>query len=454
MFCIIDIETCGGTFEFRKGRIIEICILVHDGLQVVDKFSTLINPECYISTMYTNISGITNDMVVNAPKFHEVAKQIIDITENNIFIAHNVGFDYGFVQAEFKALGYKYKRDTLCTVRLSRKLIPGKASYSLGNLCQSLGIEIEGRHRAEGDAVATAKLFDMLLYAKSLNPQYKNQGVDELMTRRIDKMKQYILDKIPEECGVYYFLNKQQQIIYIGKSVNMYNRAVSHFNTKENKGKRMLNDLYNVDHIHTGSELIALLLEAEEIKKHKPHYNHMRKSESFTHCIDWFTDDLGIINFKLVEYAESENAILSFVSYSAARTRLEEWIDEYNLCLRYCGLTGDDSTCFNHQIKKCNGICNQEEEVEIYNKRVNEIINKFSFRNDNFVIVDKGRTNDERSIILIENKHYAGYGYFNIADQINSFEEFKGIIKRSPYYPDCDDLVRGWLNKNKAKIVV
>jgi len=454
MFCIIDIETCGGTFEFRKGRIIEICILVHDGLQVVDKFSTLINPECYISTMYTNISGITNDMVVNAPKFHEVAKQIIDITENNIFIAHNVGFDYGFVQAEFKALGYKYKRDTLCTVRLSRKLIPGKTSYSLGNLCQSLGIEIEGRHRAEGDAVATAKLFDMLLYAKSLNPQYKNQGVDELMTRRIDKMKQYILDKIPEECGVYYFLNKQQQIIYIGKSVNMYNRAVSHFNTKENKGKRMLNDLYNVDHIHTGSELIALLLEAEEIKKHKPHYNHMRKSESFTHCIDWFTDDLGIINFKLVEYAESENAILSFVSYSAARTRLEEWIDEYNLCLRYCGLTGDDSICFNHQIKKCNGICNQEEEAEIYNKRVNEIINKFSFRNDNFVIVDKGRTNDERSIILIENKHYAGYGYFNIADQINSFEEFKGIIKRSPYYPDCDDLVRGWLNKNKAKIVV
>jgi len=246
MFCIIDIETCGGTFEFRKGRIIEICVLVHDGLQVVDKFSTLINPECHISTMYTNISGITNDMVANAPKFHEVAKQIIDITENKIFIAHNVGFDYGFIQAEFKALGYKYKRDTLCTVRLSRKLIPGKASYSLGNLCQSLGIEIEGRHRAEGDAVATAKLFDMLLYAKSLHPQYKNQGVDELMTRRIDKMKQYILDKIPEECGVYYFLNKQQEIIYIGKSVNMYNRAVSHFNTKENKGKRMLNDLYNV----------------------------------------------------------------------------------------------------------------------------------------------------------------------------------------------------------------
>jgi DNA polymerase-3 subunit epsilon len=454
MFCIIDIETCGGTFEFRKGRIIEICILVHDGLQVVDKFSTLINPDCHISTMYTNISGITNDMVANAPKFHEVAKQIIDITENKIFIAHNVGFDYGFIQAEFKALGYKYKRDTLCTVRLSRKLIPGKASYSLGNLCQSLGIEIEGRHRAEGDAVATAKLFDMLLYAKSLHPQYKNQGVDELMTRRIDKMKQYILDKIPEECGVYYFLNKQQEIIYIGKSVNMYNRAVSHFNTKENKGKRMLNDLYNVDHIHTGSELIALLHEAEEIKKHKPHYNHMRKSESFTHCIDWFTDDFGIINFKLVEYAESENAILSFVSYSAARTRLEEWIDECNLCLRYCGLTADDSICFNHQIKKCNGICNQEEEVELYNKRVNEIINKFSFRNNNFVIVDKGRTNDERSIILIENKHYAGYGYFNIADQINSFEEFKGIIKRSPYYPDCDDLVRGWLNKNKAKIVV
>lgn len=219
MFAIIDIETCGGKFEFRRGHITEICILIHDGLSVVEKFSTLINPQCYISPTFVRISGITNEMVEHAPTFAQVAKKIWEMTEGKIFVAHNVGFDYGFIKEEFNSLGAKYKRDTLCTVRLSRKLIPGKKSYSLGNLCESLGIENEARHRAEGDAVATAKLFDILMQAKSAHPVYKNKGIDELMVRRIDKIKKYILDKLPEECGVYYFLDQDQNIIYI---VNSY----------------------------------------------------------------------------------------------------------------------------------------------------------------------------------------------------------------------------------------
>jgi DNA polymerase III subunit epsilon len=167
VFAIIDIETCGGKFEFKRGRITEICILVHDGLQVTEKFTTLINPECWISPFYTNLTGISNDMVVNAPKFHEVASKIIELTENRTFVAHNVSFDYNFIRDEFASLGYQYHCDKLCTVKLSRKLIPGKASYSLGKLCDSLGISNNARHRAEGDAVATAQLFDLLLQIKS-----------------------------------------------------------------------------------------------------------------------------------------------------------------------------------------------------------------------------------------------------------------------------------------------
>ena len=263
MFAIIDIETCGAKFEFRKGRIIEISILIHDGLSVIDKFTTLINPECYISPNFIRISGITNEMVEDAPKFYEVAKKILEMTENKLFVAHNVGFDYGFVKEEFASLGYKYKRDTLCTVRLSRKLIPGKKSYSLGNICENLGIEIVGRHRAEGDAVATAKLFDILIQIKSDHPQYKTKGVDELMVRRIDKIKKYILDKLPEECGVYYFLDQDQNIIYIGKSKNAYSRALGHFNSKEQKGRKMLNELYNVDFVK------RVLLADQEIEQGK-----------------------------------------------------------------------------------------------------------------------------------------------------------------------------------------
>jgi len=206
LFAIIDIETTGGRPQGDK--ITEICILIHDGLTVVDEFTTLINPECRISSQITRLTGITNEMVADAPRFFEVAKKIVEITKDCVFVAHNVQFDYGFVKAEFKALGYDYKRDTLCTVRLSRKLIPGKISYSLGRLCDSLGIVIQDRHRAAGDARATAILFDLLLRLKSDNPQYRRQDITEINTTRVDKIKTYILKKLPEETGVYYILDK------------------------------------------------------------------------------------------------------------------------------------------------------------------------------------------------------------------------------------------------------
>ena len=454
MFAIIDIETCGGKYEYRRGRITEICIAIHDGLRVVEKFTTLINPECYISPYFISLSGITNEMVAKAPKFHEIAKTIIDMTEGKIFVAHNVVFDYGFIKDEFAGLGYKYKRETLCTVRLSRKLMPGKLSYSLGKLCESIGIDVQNRHRAEGDVDATIQLFDRLLELKSMHPQFKNQGVEDLMTRRIDKIKHYILDKLPEACGVYYFLNKEQQIIYIGKSVNMYNRAMSHFNSKEHKSKKMLNDLYNVDFVKTGSELVALLHEAEEIKNHKPHYNRMRKADVFTYCIDWFMDDNGIINFKIVEYDDTVNTLVSFANYATARERIEHWIDEYALCLRYCHLTSDTAICFNHQIKKCNGICAGEEEITIYNKRAKEIIDSIVFKNEHFALIDHGKTPEERSIILVENGHYVGYGYIDRADTFSSLEECRALVNKATFYPDADDLIRGFLKINRLKTIV
>jgi DNA polymerase-3 subunit epsilon len=453
MFAIIDIETCGGKFDFKRGRIIEISILIHDGLTVVDEFTSLINPECYISTYFTNISGITNAMVDDAPKFYEVAKQILEITKDKIFVAHNVGFDYGFVKEEFASLGYAYKRDTLCTVRLTRKLIPGLKSYSLGNLCDYIGIDNEARHRARGDAMATAKLFDVLMQVKSDHPQFKSKGIDELMVRRIDKIKKYILDKIPEDCGVYHFLDQDQQIIYIGKSTNMYNRALSHFNSKEQKGRKMLNELYNVDFVKTGNELIALLHENEEIKRFKPKFNRLRKADTFTHCIDWSKNEQGIIYFKIVPFQESNNNLQSFTSYSSARNCLENMIDEYTLCIKYCGLADAEAVCFNHQIKKCNGICAQQEEVEVYNKRASEITKKHSYKQASFAIISAGRTPEEKAMVLVLNNKYVGSGYFDEYTQLNSITDFEEVVTKTDYYPDNDNIVRGWLKANKPKIV-
>ncbi len=165
MYAIIDIETTGQSF--RHGKITEIAIFVHDGFKIISSFNTLINPECYIPGFISNLTGIDNEMVKAAPKFYEVARKIIEMTQDKVFVAHNVSFDYKFVQEEFRQLGYDYQRKTMCTVRMGRKFLPGHQSYSLGKLCDELDISIIGRHRAAGDALATVKLFEIILANKA-----------------------------------------------------------------------------------------------------------------------------------------------------------------------------------------------------------------------------------------------------------------------------------------------
>ena len=174
MYAIIDIETTGQSAA--KGKITEIAIYVHNGYEIIDSFSSLINPECYIPEFITSLTGIDNEMVRNAPKFYEVAKQIVEITQDKIFVAHHVSFDYKFIQEEFRRLGYDYQRKTMCTVRMGRKYIPGYRSYSLGKICDELGISINGRHRAAGDALATTKLFEIILLRKEIKEAKQPPG--------------------------------------------------------------------------------------------------------------------------------------------------------------------------------------------------------------------------------------------------------------------------------------
>ena len=377
-----------------------------------------------------------------------------EYTEGCVFVAHNVQFDYSFVRDEFASLGYKFRRDTICTVRLSRKFLPGKDSYSLGKLCASLGIEVQNRHRALGDAEATAKLFDILLEVKATHPIYKNQGAEELMIRRIDKIKQYILNKIPESTGVYYFLNSNQDILYIGKSTNMYNRAINHFNPSENKGKKLLNDLMNVAFVETGSELIALLLENQEIKSHKPSYNARQKADQFTHAIDCYINSESIITFKIVAYDDAKQPLLSFTSLGAAREKMEYLLDDHALCLRYCSLTSEDAICFNHQIKKCNGICAGEESVEDYNLRAKKLVQQYSYEHPDFMILGKGRNAEEKSFVLIINNRYAGYGYLLKDELYHSLEDIKEACVDVTYHPDADHIIKSWMSRNKFEVKV
>jgi DNA polymerase-3 subunit epsilon len=330
---------------------------------------------------------------------------------------------------------------------LSRKLIPGLRSYSLGKLCESLGIEVYDRHRALGDAEATVKLFDLLIQVKSNHPQYKNQGVEKLMARKVDAIKDYILKKLPEECGVYYFLNQEKQVIYVGKSRNMYQRAIQHFGSDEAKRKHMLAELMDVDYVETGSELVALLMESAEIKKHKPKFNRVRKAEDFAYAIDTW-EKYGIVHFQILPSEEAKSPLQFFPNYTSAREKLDRWIEEQTLCLSYCHLTEEGSICFNHHIKQCNGICAGEEDPIDYSIRAKRILAGYHFPYPTFMLIDRGRFMDERAIVLIENHQYTGYAYVDSSQTISSLEELKSQIVHDFDFPDANELIRSWIRQN------
>jgi DNA polymerase-3 subunit epsilon len=161
VYAIVDIETTGGHAD--SNGITEIAIYVYDGEKVIDEFVSLINPESYIPAFISGYTGITNEMVENAPIFEDVAEQVHQLLKDNIFVAHNVNFDYSFIKHQLQGCGYELDTKKLCTVRLSRKVFPGYKSYSLGNICGSLNIPISDRHRAAGDAKATVILFEQIL---------------------------------------------------------------------------------------------------------------------------------------------------------------------------------------------------------------------------------------------------------------------------------------------------
>ena len=218
MYAILDIETTGG--QFNEEGITEIAIYKFDGHEVVDQFISLVNPEKTIQPFVVKLTGINNAMLRSAPKFYEIAKRIIEITQDCIIVAHNSSFDYRILKTEFTRLGYDFVKPTLCTVELSKQLIPGQLSYSLGKLVRALGIPVTDRHRASGDALATLKLFKMILTKDSskqiVTSLIKAEIKSGLTTRLLD-----IVGISPSKTGVYYIHNENGDLIYIGKSIHI-----------------------------------------------------------------------------------------------------------------------------------------------------------------------------------------------------------------------------------------
>lgn len=451
MYAILDIETTGG--KYNEEGVTEIAIYKFDGHEVTDKFISLVNPERSIQPFVVGLTGINNAMLRNAPKFYEVAKRIVEITQGCVIVAHNAKFDYRILHTEFKRLGYDFQRESLCTIELSRKLIPGMPSYSLGKLVKKLGIPITKRHRADGDALATVKLFKLLL-SKDSEKAILSQNVRSKPKLNMDSKLSRIIEELPSITGVYYMHDEEGKVIYIGKSKNIKKRINQHFTNDSHKSKKMQQQVSAVSFESTGTELLALLKENEEIKKTKPKYNRALRSAIFNYALYSHKDKNGYINFHIGKAYKNKKNITTFTNQAQAKNTMQRILETYELCQKMIGLHKTGGSCFNYSIKKCHGACLGEESAEKYNQRAQAVIDRYSFKNKNMLIIDRGRAVDEKSALVIEDGVFKGIGYFNLNFQISNIEIIRNIITPMSNNRDSQHIIQSYLRKNKPLRIV
>ncbi len=453
MYTILDIETTGG--KYNEEGITEIAIHKFDGHEVVDTFISLVKPEKDIQPFVVKLTGINNKMLRSAPKFHEVAKRIVEITEGTVIVAHNAQFDYRILRTEFRRLGYNFERKTLCTVELSQKLLPDAESHSLGKLVRSLGIAVSDRHRANGDALATLKLFKLLLAKDSdksiIKTVVKAETLGELSPRQLD-----IIDVLPNETGVYYMHNKDGDIIFIGKSNNIKKRVNQHFTKSGDRARKLQKATKKVTFEKTGSELVALLKENEELRRNRPKFNHKQKAKLFSHGLYHSVSEQGYITFKTaaVNGKGTAGLITTFNSHVGAKKFLHQLTSEFELCDKLNGISQVKENCSKYPEEKCQGACIEKESTETYNQRATKAIAKYSISGKSCVLVNKGREIGEYSAVLIQNGQFKGIGYYDLNHQLNNIHILESLITPMKGGANSIHIIENYLRKRKVLKII
>lgn len=454
MYAIVDIETTGGYAE--KHRVTEIAIYHHDGLQITDHYKTLINPGRKIPHFITGLTGINYEMVKEAPSFADVAGEVMGWLKDRVFVAHNAHFDYSFLKKEFEDTGLSWNSKKLCTVRLSRKIIPGLDSYGLGRLAESLGIKIPDRHRAGGDALATARIFDILLkrdldgvIAKALR---RNSG-ETILPPNLPKEE---FDKLPARPGVYYFLDSHGHIIYVGKAINIKKRIAGHFTGEAREWNRsnIRNEIHHITYELTGNELIALILEAQEIRRLWPKYNLAQKYRVEEWGVYDYEDRNGYLRFCVNVVGRGTRPLITFSNKGDAWNFMWEKVRANDLCPKLSGLQLAKGLCFSHQSGTCKGACQGIETPKKYNKRAQDAVDSFFEKGQSVAILGSGRHPEERSLVLVENGNYQGFGYFDNDLVIGDIDAARILVKPSKENRIVQNLVNSFLqNPRGAQIL-
>ena len=452
-FAITDIETTGN--GIKGNRITEICVMVVQNGELIDQYSSLVNPSQSIPLYIESLTGINDEMVSNAPQFSEIADEIDKITKDCIFVAHNVSFDYNILRAEFTNINRDFKRKRICTVRLTKKLIPGLFSYSLGNICTSINIPHFDRHRAGGDCEATVTLFQRCV---SLDPEY--EVITEMLDRKTGasylppNFKNSDFEKLPKETGVYFFKDKDGIPLYIGKAKNIKSRIKSHFQERSNRKYKLMQETYSIDYELTGNEFLALLRESDLILKYYPKFNKAQKKYNKPYTLTSYHNQKGIEVFALHKNKISPVNWMKFYTREEAVKFMEYVCEKFELCPKYAGLQRGVTTCDHYKIHSCSGVCKGEIEINEYNNRVAEALDFINQYENSCLIMEKGRSREEKSFIYLNKGTYAGYGFINNSEDFSHPEDFRNYLipqKNSSY---TDRLVSKYLNTKKNLIKV
>lgn len=447
-YAIVDIETTGG--NAGGSRITEIAIIVHDGEKVIDRWETLVNPQKEIPVSIFALTGINNEMVRDAPIFDDIAHEVAERLTNRVFVAHNVNFDYSFVRHQLEEAGINWTARKLCTVRAARKIRPGLPSYSLGNLCRSLGISIANRHRAGGDADATAVLFSRLIGWDESGEIMKMLKITSQDQRLPPNLPLEDFEKLPDKPGVYYFYNHDKKVVYVGKAVNLKKRVTSHFTGHKITSQRQhfLGNIHGISFEVCATELMALLLECSEIKKLWPVYNRALKRFDAKFGLYEYEARNGYRYLAVGKVAKFQNCLRSFNYEYEAIHALQELSREFEIDHRFCKYGRNAESEAMPSIRN-----NDLPERDYHNDRIEAAVTFLSQNRPSFAILDKGRSSDERSCIWVENGDFYGMGYLNTDVAVSDPLELKDYVTpyRSNHY--IMQLINTFAANNPGKVL-
>lgn len=435
IFTVINLQTTGTTF--RDSRVIEIGLARLENGEVVDRLVSFINPERPIPEYVTAHTGIDDDVLRKAPNFAEIAHRIDRMVQGSVLVGHQVSRAYHALRSEFRYLGYDFESKKVGTERLAKKVLPSLFSYEFDGLCSSLGIPLMDKNSTGDMLDASLALLQRLL---SLDDNFVHiesflapKPVGRPLSTHIAADR---FAKLPSSAGIYTFHDKEGKIIYVGKAKHIKKRVLSHFLSRSGKEIRLCRQTSSIDFEETGSELLALLLEADMIAKRLPEFNTIQKKTHTAYHIKAHKNKAGILQFMIEEKPAFDVPSELFFTKAAAKKKLEKLCGDFDLCPKYSGLQRKKGRCDHVKFPFCSGVCHGDEAVHVYNGRASEALATLKADTESYIIREKGRCTGEQGFVLVLQGIYQGFGFIDGSQQITGVDELQNVIepRKSTYH--------------------